>query len=255
MTRPSWVALYTAWLAAAKSHQSCPTLCNPIDGSPPGSPVPGILQARILEWVAIFFSSASKWKLKVKSLSHVLLLATPWTAAYQAPLSMGFSKWEYWSGMTAWLNFIELVKAMVHVVRLASFLWLWFRSICLLMPSLSAYRRVSLTLDVGYLFMAAPAKHSRCSLPWTWAISSLLPLLTLDVEYLDMWPFIRLLSLTMFSRFIRFWFNKGAILDQTTHLGHRLPGLFLFITLKTTIANLLTYLMVHFTVYLFWSFW
>ena len=71
--------------AAAKSLQSCPTLCNPIDGSPRGSPVPGILQARILEWVAISFSNAWKWKVKVKSLSRVGLLATPWTAAHQAP--------------------------------------------------------------------------------------------------------------------------------------------------------------------------
>ena len=85
--------------AAAKSLQSCPTLCDPIDGSPPGSPVPGILQARTLEWVAISFSNAWKWKVKVKSLSHVLLFATPWTAAYQAPLSMGFSRQEYWSGV------------------------------------------------------------------------------------------------------------------------------------------------------------
>ena len=69
--------------AAAKSLQSCPTLCDPIDGSPPGSPVPGILQARTLEWVAISFSKAWKWKVKVKSLSHVWLLATPWTAAYR----------------------------------------------------------------------------------------------------------------------------------------------------------------------------
>ena len=84
---------------AAKSLQSCPTLCDPIDGSPPGSPVPGILQARTLEWVAISFSNAWKWKVKVKSLSRVRLLATPWTAAHQAPPSMGFSRQEYWSGM------------------------------------------------------------------------------------------------------------------------------------------------------------
>ena len=84
--------------AAAKSLQSCPTLWNPIDGSPPGSTIPGILQARTLEWVAISFSNAWKWKVKVKSLSRVRLLATPWTAAYQAPLSMGFSRQEYWSG-------------------------------------------------------------------------------------------------------------------------------------------------------------
>ena len=85
--------------AAAKSHQSCPTLCDPIDGSPPGSSVPGILQARTLEWAAISFSDAWKWKVKVKSLSHVRLLATPWTVAYQAPPSMGFPRQEYWSGV------------------------------------------------------------------------------------------------------------------------------------------------------------
>ena len=80
--------------AAAKSLQSCPTLCDPIDGSPPGSPVPGILQARTLEWVAISFSNALKWKVKVKSLSRVRLVATPWTAAYQALQSTGFSRQE-----------------------------------------------------------------------------------------------------------------------------------------------------------------
>jgi len=85
--------------ATAMSLQLCPTLCDPIDGSPPGSPVPGILQARTLGWVAISFSNAWKWKVKVKSLSHIRLLATPWTAAYQAPLSMGFSRQEYWSGL------------------------------------------------------------------------------------------------------------------------------------------------------------
>ena len=85
--------------ATAKSLQSCPTLCDPIDGSPPGFPVPRILQARTLEWVAISFSNAWKWKVKVKSLSRVRLLATPWTAAYQAPPSMGFSRQEYWSGL------------------------------------------------------------------------------------------------------------------------------------------------------------
>ena len=76
--------LSSAAAAAAKSLQSCLTLCHPIDGSPPGSPVPGILQARTLEWVAISFSNAWKWKVKVKSLSRVQLFATPWTAAYQA---------------------------------------------------------------------------------------------------------------------------------------------------------------------------
>ena len=85
--------------AAAKSLQLCPTLCNPKDGSPPGSPIPGILQARTLEWVAISFSNAWKWKVKVKSLCRARLLATPWTAAFQAPPSMGFSRQEYWSGV------------------------------------------------------------------------------------------------------------------------------------------------------------
>ena len=101
---------HLAAAAAAKSLQSCPTLCDPIDGSPPGSPVPGILQARTLECVAISFSSAWKWKVKVKSLSCVRLLATPWTAAYQAPPSMGFSRQEYWSGVPlpspTWLQWV-----------------------------------------------------------------------------------------------------------------------------------------------------
>ena len=77
----------SAAAAAAKSPQSCPTLCNPMNGSPPGSPVPGILQARTLEWVAISFSNTWKWKVKVKSLSCVWLFPTPWTTAHQAPPS------------------------------------------------------------------------------------------------------------------------------------------------------------------------
>ena len=91
--------LHNSTAAAAKSLQSCPILCDPIDGSSPRSPVPGILQARTLEWVAISFSSAWKWKVKVKLFSCVRLLATPWTAAFQAPLSVGFSRQEYWSGV------------------------------------------------------------------------------------------------------------------------------------------------------------
>ena len=83
--------------AAAKLLQSCLTLCDPIEGSPRGSPVPGILQARTLEWVAISFSNAWKWKVKVKSLSYVRLLATPWAAAYEAPPSMRFSRQEYYA--------------------------------------------------------------------------------------------------------------------------------------------------------------
>ena len=91
--------MYVWSTAAAKSLQSCPTLCDPRDGSPPGSPDPGILQARTLEWVAISFSNACKWKVKVKSLSRVRLWTTPWTATHQAPPSMGFSRQEYWSGV------------------------------------------------------------------------------------------------------------------------------------------------------------
>ena len=105
--------------AAAKSLQSCPTLCDPIDGSPQGSVVPGILQARTLEWVAISFSNAWKWKVKVKPLSHVRPSTTPWTAAFQAPPSMGFSRQEYWSGvplpslvtLLEMLNFWEILNS------------------------------------------------------------------------------------------------------------------------------------------------
>ena len=93
-----------ATAAAAKSLQSSLTLCNLIDVSPPGSPIPGTLQARTLEWVAISLSNAWKWKVKVKSLGHVWLLVTPWTAAHQAPLSIGFSRQEYWSGAIAFSN-------------------------------------------------------------------------------------------------------------------------------------------------------
>jgi len=89
----------SAAAAIAKLLQLCVTLYVPIDSSPPGSPVPGIFQARILEWVAISFSNAWKWKVKVKLLSHVWLLATPWTTAYQVPPYMGFSRQEYWSGV------------------------------------------------------------------------------------------------------------------------------------------------------------
>ena len=89
----------SAAAAAAKSVQSCLTLCDPVDVSPPGSPVPRIPQARTLEWVAISFSSAWKWKVKVNSLSHVWLLVVLWTAAYHAPLYMGVSRQEYWSGV------------------------------------------------------------------------------------------------------------------------------------------------------------
>ena len=103
--------------AAAKSLQSCPTLCDPTDGSPPGSPVPGILQARTLEWVASSFSNAWKWKNKVKLLSHVRLLATPWTAAHQAPPSMGFSRQEYWSGVPSPSPLCRVTYVLIHLKK------------------------------------------------------------------------------------------------------------------------------------------
>ena len=104
--------------AATKSRQPCPTLCDPIDGSPPGSPVPGILQARTLEWVAFFLSKAGKWKVKVKLLSRVRLLATPWTIAYQAPPSMGFPRQEYWSLFLRHLN-AKLIHLLIFSLFLA----------------------------------------------------------------------------------------------------------------------------------------
>ena len=108
--------------AAAKSLQSCSTLCDPIDGSPPGSPFPGSLQASTLEWVAISFSNAWKWKVKVKLLSHVWLFETPWTAAYQPPPSKGFSRQEYWSGCHRllgfrWLLLLKKKKILVNSKR------------------------------------------------------------------------------------------------------------------------------------------
>ena len=105
--------VYAAAAAAAKSLQSCPTLCDPKDGSPPGSPIPGILQERTLEWVAISFSKAGKWTVKVKLLSRVWLFVTPWTLDHQAPLSMGFSRQEYWSGLP--LPSLEKVYIYIYI--------------------------------------------------------------------------------------------------------------------------------------------
>ena len=119
--------------AAAKLLQSCPTLCDPIDGGPPGSPVPGILQARTLEWVAISFCNAWKWKHKVKSLSRVRLLATPWTAAHQAPPSMGFSRQEYWSGVPYPYNLLKLLTSPFSVLSHPShshFQLGWVETVC-----------------------------------------------------------------------------------------------------------------------------
>ena len=95
-----WLNSICPAAAVAQSLQLYSTLCQPIDGSPPGSSVPRILQARTLEWVAISLFNACKWKVKVKSLSRVQLFVTPWTATYQAPPSMGVSSQEYWSGLS-----------------------------------------------------------------------------------------------------------------------------------------------------------
>ena len=117
--------------AAAKSLQSCPTLCDPKDCSLPGFSVHGILQARTMEWAAISLSNVWKWKVKVKSLSHVQLLATPWTAAYQAPPSIGFSRQQYWSGVPLfspkrsiyqWPKFYPLIRRVHSQTEHFSFL-------------------------------------------------------------------------------------------------------------------------------------
>ena len=123
--KPRFICSFST--AAAKSLQLCLTLCDPIDVSPPGSSVPGILQARPLERVAISFSSAWKWKVKVRSLSRVRLLATPWTVAYQAPLSMGFSRQEYWNGVPFLLRhsalwwFYSFIYLWIAVTKVISF--------------------------------------------------------------------------------------------------------------------------------------
>ena len=116
--------------------QSCLTLTDPMDCSPPGSSVSGILQARILEWSAIAFSNAWKWKAKVKSLSRVWLLPTPWTAAYQAPLSMGLSRQEYWSGVPLPSPAFFLEWSCLKIIRLSlvSILTCWKLSIFYSIP-------------------------------------------------------------------------------------------------------------------------
>ena len=128
-----YVMYWTCYTVTAKSLQSCLTLCNPIDGSPPGSPVPGILQARILYklYSGLPFPSpmheSEKWKVKLKLFSRVRLLATPWTAAYQAPLSMGFSRQEYWSGLSLPSPIDSLVesKFLSHSQSSLNPLWAW----------------------------------------------------------------------------------------------------------------------------------
>ena len=116
-----YISTFWPTAAAAKSLQSCPTLCDPRDGSPPGSPVPGILQARTLKWVAIPFSNAWTWKVKVKLLSRVWPSATPRTTAFQAPPSTGFSRQEHWSGCHRLLRFWPTVMIILTLDFLFSF--------------------------------------------------------------------------------------------------------------------------------------
>ena len=141
----------SAAAAAAKSLQSCPTLCDPIDGSLPGSAIPGILQARTPEWVAISFSNAWKWKVKVKSLSRVWLLATPWTAAYQAPPYMGFSRQEYWSGVP--LPSLEETSSLSHSVVFLYFFALIAEERFLISPCYSL--ELCIQMLISFLFSFA----------------------------------------------------------------------------------------------------
>ena len=167
-----WRYNYKQVAAAAKSLQLCPTLCDPIDGSPPGSPVPGILQSRTLEWVAISFSNAWKWKVKVKMLSCVRLLVTPWTAAHQAPPSMGFSRQEYWSRLPYALiyNICSSLSDFLHsvwqtlgpstsqqITQFCSFLCL--RNIVLKLPE---PRRLPLFADLSVCGLGNPFKSTPC---------------------------------------------------------------------------------------------
>ena len=127
-----WGLPAAAAAAVAKSLQSCPTLCDPIDSSPTGSPIPGILQARTLEWVAISFSNAWKWKVKVKLLSRVRLFATPSTAAYQAPPSLGYSRQEDWSGVPSQIFQILLLTLSCLLCRFLEFFGAHCKTLCLL---------------------------------------------------------------------------------------------------------------------------
>ena len=154
----------------------CLTLCDLIDGSPPGSPVPGILQARTLEWVAISFSKAWKWKVKVKLMSRVWLFETPWTTAYQAPLSVGFSRPEYWSGLPLpfpyWCTVIcnnvlwsSVFLCSVHFLFHFWFYWLgpppFFLWVWIKVYKPRVFSRTSICLLVGEAGPEARAGH-----PW-----------------------------------------------------------------------------------------
>ena len=150
-----WQVLLHAAAAAAKSLQSCPTLCDPIDGSPPGPAIPEILQARTLEWVAISFSNAWKWKVKVKSLSRVRLFVTPWTAAYQASPSMGFSRQEYWSGVPS-PSPIYMLYIYKHIFAVYVYIYTYIYICCICiyiyLPFMSLYTYVFICCEYIYTY-------------------------------------------------------------------------------------------------------
>ena len=199
--------------AAAKSLQSCPTLCDPIDGSPPGSPVPGTLQARTLEWVAISFSNAWKWKVKVKSLSRVRLLATPWTAAYQLSPSMGSSRQKYWSGV----SLPSLFKCTVLYVL--AYVYTCDISTVMKIMNLSFTPKVfwgSFVIIPSHPFLY-PGKRA----------CSVIDLLFLTTQYLHFLEFYvnRIRVCTLF-----FWFlSPSAIILRLIHVVACIYNLFLFI--------------------------
>ena len=168
--------------AAAKSLQSCPTLCDPIDGSPPGSPIPAILQAKTLEWVAISFSNAWKWKVKVKSLSHVRLFATPWTAAHQAPPSMWFSRQEYWSGVPLPSPFplLDSAKQLFRVVEL----------IDAAISSVWKFQLLQILINTCY-YLSFHLRHSHW---WMWSSTTLWVLFELFWWLMKSNPFLCLLA-------------------------------------------------------------
>ena len=220
-------ALVLSAVDAAKSLQSCPTLCDLIDGSPPGSPVPGILQARTLEWAAIFFSNAWKWKVKVKSPSRVRLFATPWTAASQASLSMGFSRQEYWSGvpLPSPLFYLKLIKRIFFLV-LCKIPQIWphlsvqFSSAC--------HSRLTLCDPMDHSMPCFPVHHQLPDLAQTHVVESVmlsnhlilgLPLLLLP----SVFPSIRVFSNEFFEsgavKWLRKWVTLGSHPSPAQQIG------------------------------------
>ena len=172
----STLSKYWEAAAAAKSLQSCPTPSDPIDGSPPGSPIPGILQARTLEWVAISLSNAWKSKVKVKSLSCVRLSVTPWTAAFQAPSSMGFSRQEYWSGVPLPSQSIVLYNLKLSckiivikcswvfkfILQLKSYV-IWCKSFHLPNPQFLAHKMKRISVPAGPVSQSSKRLKQNCT--------------------------------------------------------------------------------------------